>query len=240
MHLLTTSVVLQGVKLLPPGLHFILFSAAPTNETPESLSSGVGVRHGLLRFFKEKQETLVEEWDNKREQLVSESRSKRRRTVGGEDSASAPNTVVSQEYLRGLDGELAPYSDEIERAWRPLVSFITEQTLARVIGLDERGNASVDAVMGSLADEQELKAAGGKQTWGKVREVVEEDDDDEDELELLRFVAMDGKRSWPPGAVGEELSRWSKDKSWCLSDAVTQQLGGGEPFTELCPSLGGG
>lgn len=237
----------SGVKLLPAGLHMFVFSAAPTSsrtETPESLSSGVGVRHGLLHFFGAEQETVIEEWDNKREQLVggSSHARKRRRTVPDEP---APASVVSLEYLKTLDGELAPYSDDIERHWRPLVDFVTPRTLARVVGVDERGYGVVDAVMGSVADEHELKAAGGKQTWGKSRaKVVEIGSDEEDDVaeeeeddELLRFVHAESKRSWPEGAVGEELTRWSKDKSWRLSDTVNTALDGGESFASHVSSI---
>lgn len=114
------------------------------------------------------------------------------------------------------------------------MSYITPATLARVVGVDERGMAKVDAVMGSAAEEKELEAAGGRRTWGKEREeeelvpvVVEEGEEVEEGGDLLRFLEFDTKRSWPKGAVGEELTRWSKDKSWLLAEVVKTQLSGG-------------
>jgi A1 cistron-splicing factor AAR2 len=239
-----------------------VFSAAPIHgqsSSPESISSGVGVRHGLLKFFSpDEQQTVVHEWDNKREQLVEaglqSGRHKRRRTASNKgQSLNSGGVVVSQEYLKALDSELAPYSDDNQSAWSPLVSFVTPSTVARVVGFDDRGEARVDAVTASVADEHELKSAGGKQTWGKAREeaerrtavddenVEEGQDEDEDDLEeLLHFINVDGKRSWPAGAVGEELTRWSKDKSWRLSDTVATLLGGGRylrPATILAMTL---
>lgn len=200
----------------------------------------------MLRFFGPEAETVVEEWDNNAEELVSdrivggsgtrgvERRRRSTKEVEGSIEASG-GTVVSDEYLKGLDKELAPYSEEIGKEWNKLVGFVTEETVARVVGLDEKGNGKVDAVMGSLMDEKELKAAGGKRTWGKKREEEKvegqeeegAEGEEEEGLELLRFVEVDVKRSWPKGAVGEDLTRWSQDKSWCLSDAVDTKLGGG-------------
>lgn len=241
----------QGVKLIPPGLHLFVFSAAPiqgsSSVAPESISSGVGVRHGLLKFFAPEQQVVVHEWDNKLEHLVDTTIpcKRRRRQVDesnlNSSAAEAEAVVVSQDYLKGLDSELAPYSEDNQAAWTTLVSFVTPSTVARVIGFDERNEARVEAVTASVADEHELKSAGGKQTWGKARDEAErrtavdvqdaedEDEDEEDEMDdLLHFINVDGKRSWPSGAVGEELTRWSKDKSWRLSDTVNTLLAGGE------------
>jgi A1 cistron-splicing factor AAR2 len=235
---------MQGVKFLPPGFHLFLFSAAAnSNEGPETISRGVGVRHGLLRFFGTG-ETVAEEFDNDNEELFSdrEAAKARRRVTGGE----VVSTVVGEEHLKGLDPTLAPYPKELKASWVPLVNFVSAASVARVVGIDARGNSRVDAEMGSLDDEKELKSMNGKMTWGKSREqdidgepdksegarvVVEED---EVEKELLRFMSYDAKRSWPTGAVGEELSRWSTDKSWALSNAVKNQFGGG---ASRCPVL---
>lgn len=226
-----------GVKFLPPGLHLFLFSAAPTSsDSPQTVSGGVGVRHGLFRFFGAG-ETVLEDWDNVQEELISDrdgSRVGLRRRVPATPGEELASTVISQDRLKGLDATLAAYPNDLAKTWQPLVNFITPTTLARVIGIDERGNARVDAVMGSLADEDELKSAGGRQTWGKGREEeVQVPLEEEVPQELLRFIQVESKRSWPQGAVGEELTRWSKDKSWLLSDAIVSQLGGGMSFPSL-------
>ena len=120
---------------------------------------------------------------------------------------------------------------------------MTEETLARVVGLDEQACATCDALVGSSQDEAGAVHGGpsARRTWGKaredepeVREVVDEDGEDGEDgaaapadSGLLEFVRFDDKRSWPEGAVGAELTRWSKDKSWQLSRVVDEQLGGG-------------
>ncbi|GAA5890814.1 hypothetical protein JCM5296_003429 [Sporobolomyces johnsonii] len=270
-----------GVKLIPPGLHLFVFSAAPrpllpptssssssADPSPSTASGGdsgastaaaLGVRHGILRFYSGRQrETIIEAWDPAREELAappSPSPTKRRRTVApssssGEEEAGEA-TVVSDEYLQTLDPHLAPYpapaSDQVRR-WSALSGMITRGTVVRVVGVDGKGCGRVDALMESAQEGEELGRArgeeGGRRFWGKKRdEVVEEVVEVEEEVEgegegrrkeedegegesRLEFVRFDARRSWPPGAVGEELSRWSKDKSWLLSEVVRTQLGG--------------
>ncbi|GAA5969409.1 hypothetical protein JCM11641_008107 [Rhodosporidiobolus odoratus] len=233
----------SGVKFLPAGLHFFVFSAAPSStqqdNLPESLSSGVGVRHGILRFFR-KGERVAEEWDNLREELKSSdgpSLSKCRRKV--ETGGEKQETVISEEYLKTLDKSFAPYPEDLSEQWWKLSGFITETTLARVVGLDGHSCGVVDALTGSSMDEQAAGPDGtaGRRSWGKVREPEDEpqlqeivDGEERDEAsdgsaELLEFVKFDEKRSWPEGATGEDLTRWSKDKSWQLSEVVRNQLG---------------
>ncbi|KAM0790641.1 hypothetical protein ACM66B_004502 [Microbotryomycetes sp. NB124-2] len=250
----------SGVKFIPPGLHMFVLSAAPTRTTssPEDISSGIGTRRALLRWFTNERQIVLDEWDNKQEHLRSEleSRSrKRKRTVASIDTSDnlGQETITSEEYLQALDKELAPYSDDVLRKWQPLVNFVTQETIARVVGVDDAGNAHVEATMPSTSDEHELSEARQKQTWGKPRHqdadatsltahaatsaqsTVVDSDEDTLEDEHLKFVKIDDKRSWPPGAVGPELTRWSKDKSWQLSHLVTSELAG--DVTQLLAEL---
>ncbi|BGP42201.1 hypothetical protein JCM10449v2_006206 [Rhodotorula kratochvilovae] len=237
----------SGVKFLPPGLHFFVLSAAPTSssdeqssDSPLAAAQGVGARHALFRFFRQG-ERVVLEWDNAREELKrSQPAAKRRRTADAAQADEARGAVISDEYLQSLDKSLAAYpAEELRAQWAGLAGFVTEETLARVVGLDEQACAVCDALMGSSQDEAgaEAGAGGGRKTWGKereeepdVREVVEEEGEGEDaapkDSGLFEFVRFDEKRSWPKGAVGEDLTRWSKDKSWQLSEVVKKQLGG--------------
>jgi A1 cistron-splicing factor AAR2 len=48
----------------------------------------------------------------------------------------------------------------------------------------------------------------------------------------LIFPTVDAKRSWRDGAVGEEVTKYSKDKSWLLGDVVKSEGGGGEFYCQ--------
>lgn len=193
-----------------------------------------------MRFY-HGNECVAEEWDNAREELKSAATStkrKRRRVIAGADDQSV-ETVASPDYLKGLDASLAPYpQEEISKHWPALTRFVSEKTLARVIGLDASGCAHVDALT-ATADDAAVQAAAAQakqQVWGKPRPEAETEPPRREEAgeevqddpgDLLEFVKFDEKRSWPNGAAGEALTRWSKDKSWQLSQLVEAQLGGG-------------
>lgn len=144
---------------------------------------------------------------------------------------------------------------------------MTEKTVARVVGIDERGIGRVDALVEGWRERDELVEARerqqattgnetededegkGKTFWGKKRPMEEaranelkdeENDEEEDseDREGLEFAKFDEKRSWPKGAVGEELSRWSKDKSWLLTRIVEDQFEGGTSLS-LYTLIGG-
>jgi len=287
--LIAKDIDVQGVKFIPPGLHLFSFSAAPklgrSTSTSDSandddqesteVGSGLGVRHALFKFF-EKGETLVEEWDQGNESLAYQTvgtnssgsssavkdkrRHKRRRMPRNEEKEEG--TVVSTEYLQTLDRSLAPYPDadsEHARIWTGLSGYVTEKTVARVLGVDAKGVARVDALLEGWGEEEELRKASerqkmrekesdekveqvgeeGKTFWGKKRpqeeaevgEIYDDEDEgdraDTEDREGLEFARFDEKRSWPKGAVGADLSRWSKDKSWLLSEVVATQFEGG-------------
>jgi A1 cistron-splicing factor AAR2 len=42
------------------------------------------------------------------------------------------------------------------------------------------------------------------------------------------YAPFDLRRSWRKGAVGEEVTLYSKDKSWLLQHVIKEQFGGGE------------
>ncbi|KDE09538.1 hypothetical protein MVLG_00436 [Microbotryum lychnidis-dioicae p1A1 Lamole] len=239
----------SGVKFLPPGLHCFVFSSVPSLPTPDTdpnstnampsgdPTNGLGLRSGLLRFYHPDRtpETIVKEWDHRASALkptsATASHPVRRRTINSADATPSP-TIVSDEYLKTLDRELAPFEDGWLEQWSRLIDCITEQTLARVIGLDEQGCAIVDATTPSNMDEKELHAAEaklGKRQWGKQRQETEQDvatTESQDDDERLTFVEFDLKKSWPEGAQGHELSIWSRDKSWAMNEAVQKHLQG--------------
>ncbi|MBZ6433547.1 MAG: hypothetical protein LBE64_21580 [Acinetobacter pittii] len=201
-----------------------------------------------MRFY-HGNECVAEEWDNAREELKSAATStkrKRRRVVAAGADDRTVETVASPEYLKGLDASLAPYPhEEISKHWPALTRFVSEKTLARVIGLDASGCAHVDALT-ATADDAAVQAAAAQakqQVWGKPRPEAGTEPPREDEAggdvqddpgDLLEFVKFDEKRSWPNGAAGEALTRWSKDKSWQVSQLVETQLGGGASLPICC------
>lgn len=48
-----------------------------------------------------------------------------------------------------------------------------------------------------------------------------------DREEGVVFAALDLRKSFPPGASGAEVTRWSLDKSWLFGEVVGRVWGGG-------------
>jgi A1 cistron-splicing factor AAR2 len=128
--------------------------------------------------------------------------------------------VITEDRLKTLDKELAPYPFNGLQKWKALTSEITQQVIQEVVGetgrldgmtpVEGEASGSRDTKGGTGKEEQELAAMFGLKDERK-----------------LRFVEFDLKRSWRDGAVGEEVTKYSRDKSWLLGKVVGD-LGGGE------------
>uniref|UniRef100_A0A915Q0C9 Protein AAR2 homolog n=1 Tax=Setaria digitata TaxID=48799 RepID=A0A915Q0C9_9BILA len=95
-----------GLKMIPPGVHFIFFSikTAP--------------RIGFFHHFKEK-EILFRKWDPSREDMVIEP-------------SSTEEIERIRSNLKSMDDGLAPYPFETYRSWFSLSNHITEMTVERL------------------------------------------------------------------------------------------------------------
>ena len=128
--------------------------------------------------------------------------------------------VISVDHLKTLDPELAPYPFDGSHKWTALTNKVNQMVLDEVIGTDGR----VDGMMLVDGEEDELSELNkAKRTDG--RPVL---DPDQLDTKRLRFPKFDLKRSWKSGAVGDEVTRFSRDKSWLFGNLVTTQFADGE------------
>lgn len=209
---------MSGVKFLPPGLHLFVLGS------PASATSLTSTRHAFFHFV-QPQTTLIRQWDVEEEKLLpSEDLSTSRTAV----NSSSTGDVISQDHLRSLDAHLAPYPYDRRRKWEALSSCIDAACLARVLGFKSNGDALVDGLQ--LLTSEAPKPV--KQQWGKPRREEEEQHKAAEPQpaapETLGFAQFDLKRSWPPQAVGEDLTKHSRDKQW-LREQVIAQVGGERP-----------
>ncbi|KYN21034.1 PREDICTED: protein AAR2 homolog [Trachymyrmex cornetzi] len=100
----------KGLKLIPPGIHFVHYSAA--NEFGE-LAPRVGFFHDF-----QKGEFLVKKWDNEKEDVSSES---------------VPDEAVQRlkDNLKELNRYLGSYPYEILKSWTKLTNDITASVMTR-------------------------------------------------------------------------------------------------------------
>lgn len=171
--------------------------------------STLPIRSGILRFTLPR-EHLVLRYDREQGELLYEN---------GDDL----NTVISDDRLKGLDSELAGYPFDKLTEWKSLVNHISPDLLRQVLG----GSSAVDglkAVEGEEEDDESQTAV----SRSKERQAMGEGIGSSELVsgERLCFVRYKLKRSWRDGAVGAEVTRYSRDKSWLFGHVVTSQLHG--------------
>jgi len=124
--------------------------------------------------------------------------------------------IITDDRLKGLDKELAAYPFEGLGLWRSLVSRVTEDLLDKVMGERKEGRLDgMTSIKGMEEEDVRLNSRGKLNAEGK-----------------LIFPVVDAKRSWREGAIGEEVTKYSKDKSWLLGDVVKNEGGESIPIVE--------
>ncbi|KAI8583299.1 hypothetical protein K450DRAFT_222945 [Umbelopsis ramanniana AG] len=188
----STGPLFKGVKLIPPGLHFVFYSSTSKEGIP-------GMRTGFFRFF-EAGEVLVRKWSNETEDLLDESEM---------------DTEQAERYkgdIKSFDNNLGPYPlapPTNWQRWMALTNYITKSLLHRIFPnngiishLPSRNNDSLP----SLLEEMDRRMG---------REVVEKE-------EGVEFTAFDPRQSFPPGASGSEITKWSMDKTWLTKELLRE------------------
>uniref|UniRef100_A0A0M3HYW2 Protein AAR2 homolog n=1 Tax=Ascaris lumbricoides TaxID=6252 RepID=A0A0M3HYW2_ASCLU len=132
----------SGLKMIPPGVHFIFFSVK------------TAPRIGFFHCFKE-HEILVRKWDPASEDMLTEP-------------SNADEIARIRANLKNLDSRLGPYPYENYRSWFALSSYIKEKSVERLKPEDERGRITGQAELVTL--ESEVEANLGMSTSRVDRE----------------------------------------------------------------------
>ncbi|KAK7068671.1 a1-alpha2 repression [Halocaridina rubra] len=127
----------RGVKMIPPGLHFIYYSAV-------SNQGDTAPRTGFFHYFKRK-ELIVRHYDVAMEDLKDED----------EDPGEVGRL---QSNLRQLDQYLGAYPAETWEKWVSLTQHITEKDLERMIPLSGKICSAPELVVVKSASSNELNS----------------------------------------------------------------------------------
>ena len=123
------------------------------------------------------------------------------------------DAIVSDDHVKALDKELAPYPLAELDDWKALTGFIEPDIVDQVIG---PGGGLVDGL-------SPLEGGDGKKD-GQSAEMAMETG--RGSSPVLHFTSFRLKKSWKEGSVGEEVTRYSRDKSWLFGDLC--RTAGGE------------
>ncbi|KAI7871351.1 A1 cistron-splicing factor [Spinellus fusiger] len=190
-HAWTIGPLFKGIKMIPPGLHFIYFSAT----SKEGLQ---GVRTGFFKYFESK-EVAVREWNPHIEDLR-------------EERELDPEQVERyRKNIRDFDRNMGPYPLDpptYYQRWRTLTSYVTPGLVRRVLPNDgkvshlptQSAEESYDNDILSVKDKRVGKAIEKEQG--------------------MEFTPFDLRQSFPDNATGNEITKWSLDKSWLACDLL--------------------
>ncbi len=230
----------QGVKLIPPGWHLFAWSGA-ASATGTADDSNVGLRTATFRYF-EQQQVIVRRHDKASERWLHpdakpasaqarSSTSSRKRLAQG---ASLPeSTLTSQDHLRALDPQLAPYPlqklPELVAATRHLQSAPrkeAEDFLAQMLGVDtQSGDFWTDA----LAEVEMVEPDGSiVQSLAARRRAADKAQKAEEDLDRLLAKGR-GERYYgkdQAGATGEmdERAEDAQSANPSFADEAVQRL----------------
>lgn len=101
----------KGVKMVPPGVHFIHYSAKRLGASAET-----GPRSGIF-FYLEQKEIRLLNWDPREEEMVA---------------ASQEEAEHLREQLTSLDPSLGPYPYESLRRWVSLTNHISKEAMLKL------------------------------------------------------------------------------------------------------------
>jgi len=214
----------KGVKMIPPGLHFIHFS--PVSRTSDG---DVGHRSGFFYDFKG-EEVVVRTWNREEETMrfIDES------CLRGD--GNSPSRFDSTARKRELDPFLAPYPYENHKKWISLTnhaSFNLAASLSPTSGLissfselvaEEKfhqKNVHRKNKMEEDGAKEQPGPAGGDTAPSAVDEAKSNCENAEDKLPKMtsvsgtpmRFHAIPKNACIPRGATPAEVTRLSLDKT---------------------------
>ncbi|KAG6441420.1 protein AAR2 homolog [Manduca sexta] len=240
----------RGIKMIPPGLHYIHYSAA------NSGTGDVSSRSGFMHYF-HKKEFLVKMWDKKMEDISKEE-------------VSEESIQRLKDNMFNLDRHLGPYPYNIWQKWKLLSSQITAELAAKLSPESGIIRASVDLISMSDADrprgvksedvvetkdnesptkEQSKEEPSAGQSAKRARRVTREEREDAMLPDLkpapgmsMRFTEIP-RDKYPPGSTPEEITKHYLDQSYTLEFMIAQHdeplhIIGELQFAYLCFLIG--
>nr|CAG4640692.1 EOG090X02H9 [Eulimnadia texana] len=182
----------KGVKLIPPGLHFVYYSAV-------SKDGQVAPRTGFFHFFK-KQEIVAKKWvatDEDFEDITDEEEIERFRA-----------------NLKNLDPFLGAYPLESWKKWVSLSNKITGFVLDKIEPLKKKISSVADLIPGEKQKTSELRLTRQEKEDQMLPSMQPRPGTE------LRFTAIPAN-PFPEGATAAERTRLSLDSSFVLDTILT-------------------
>ncbi|CAL4071596.1 unnamed protein product [Meganyctiphanes norvegica] len=185
----------KGVKMIPPGLHFVYFSAV-------NRQGDVAPRTGFFHVFKQR-ELLVRTYDPVNEDL-------------NPDDTNPDQVERIRANLKDLDKNLGAYPLDSWRKWVSFTQHISEQQLLQMLPLSGKIYSAPQLVAAKPTD-METSATSpepGKQT----RDLPEMEVKPGTEFGFVKIP----KKPYKDGASPAEMTKYSMDSSYIVGQLLGQ------------------
>nr|XP_022325747.1 protein AAR2 homolog isoform X2 [Crassostrea virginica] len=214
----------KGIKMIPPGIHFIYYSARDKH------SGEIIPRTGTFIDFQQKS-VVVQKWDDIKEELT-------------EDGVSADDIQRIRDNLKDLDRFLGPYPYDGYKKWISLSNFITPE-LANKLQPMSRRISSVTDFVSEVSNTQSRKTRklsnntnnSVKQDGTSTEKNSEESREENAEPTSLKEAesklpdmkvreeskiqfSLIPKQKYPPGSSPTEMTKYSIDSSYALESIL--------------------
>lgn len=222
----TAGPLFKGVKMIPPGIHFVYYSAR------NKQADEVGPRTGTFINFEQKS-VVVRKWNPIAEELT-------------EDGISADDVQRIQDNLKDLDRFLGPYPYEGYKKWVSLSNFITPELLDKLQPQSKRICSVTDLVSEvSNTQSRKLRKTSGStktsedQDETKVSKEKDLQDNKEENAEPTSLKDAESRlpymkvreeskiqfskiprQKYPPGCSPAEMTKYSIDSSYALESIL--------------------
>jgi A1 cistron-splicing factor AAR2 len=150
---------------------------------------------------------------------------------------SIEHTITSLDYIKSIDSQLAPYPMKDYDRWKTLTNYITLDHVSSMIGFNHQEDSLLDSLITNhlnLSKHPPPPLSNNlthRTQWGKPRKLSPDHDSSKSELThqpTTHWPFIDLNRSWPKDAIGPQLTKWSRDKSWLFNHLMHHQFKNGQ------------
>lgn len=192
----------RGVKMIPPGLHFLHYCSVSTNGACGEISPKIGLFLSL-----KPREVLVAHWNKSEDDL--------------EFSQNPEEVERIRANLRELDGYLGPYPYDTLRKWVSLTDRLSQEVVIALQPLSGRVCAFSDVIpelqLTHTKDRAEQNLPRNDQECQSMKEGLDRlPRMKQREGTELRFSNIP-KQAYPPGATPAQITQYSMDWSYTLN-----------------------
>ncbi|KAL9427752.1 hypothetical protein AB3S75_029852 [Citrus x aurantiifolia] len=193
----------KGIKMIPPGVHFVFYSSSSRDGKEFSPIIGFFIDAGPS-------EVIVRKWDQQEERLVK---------VSEEEEARYTQAVCSLEF----DKQLGPYTLSQYGEWKRLSSYITKSIIERIEPIG--GEITVTAESGMMKNTPKSTMERALDEQLKTSKFAASVDSSQKKGCYYTSIPRVVKRR---GMQGEELTSLNLDKTELLESLITKNYGGSE------------